>query len=318
MGFTFIDLFSGIGGFRLPFEEIGGRCVFSSEKDRFARETYRANFDCSHQFAGDIAEVEAAEIPQHDVLLAGFPCQPFSIAGVSKKNALGRAHGFLDVTQGTLFFDIARVLEEHRPAVFLLENVKHLQGHDGGRTFAVMRHVLEDRLRYRLHHRVIDACYWVPQHRQRLFLVGFREECGFSFDDVVVPADQPVLGEILDPVVDDRFTLSDRLWTYLQAYREKHRAAGNGFGCSVVGPADVTRTLSARYHKDGSEILVEQPGRNPRRLTPRECCRLMGFPADFRIPVSNTQAFKQFGNAVVPPVVEAIVEAISRFYKIFT
>jgi len=318
-GFRFVDLFAGIGGLRIPFEEIGGRCVFTSEWDRFCRETYTANFpesaDGVHEFVGDIRPYADGPdaIPDHDVLLAGFPCQPFSIAGVSKKNALGQPHGFLCNTQGTLFHDLAKIIGHHRPSAFLLENVKNLERHDGGQTFATIRHVLENELGYDIDARVIDSSPWVPQKRERIFIVGFRERTGFDFDGLAVPGGPaPTLRAVLDRDVDQRYTLTDHLWNYLQEYKRKHRNAGNGFGYSLFGPDDVARTLSARYHKDGSEILIEQRGHCPRRLTPRECARLMGFersggPA-FRIPVSDTQAYRQFGNAVVVPVVRAVAQ----------
>lgn len=329
--FTFIDLFAGIGGLRLGFEAVGGRCVFTSEWDRYSQKTYRANFpNDEHEIAGDIQIIDARLIPQHDVLLAGFPCQPFSIAGVSKKNALGRAHGFADATQGTLFFDVARILKHHRPAAFLLENVRNLVSHDRGRTFEVIRKVLQEELGYTISWRIVDARAWVPQHRQRIFIAGFREDVGFTFDDLPIPPaeDHPRLGSILHPEdgtevpdqrytvgnsarVADRYTLTEHLWAYLQNYAEKHRSKGNGFGFGLVGPEDVARTLSARYYKDGSEILIRQEeGKAPRRLTPRECARLMGFDApagaSFRIPVSDTQAYRQFGNSVAVPVVKEI------------
>lgn len=332
-GFRFIDLFAGIGGLRRGFDAIGGTCVFTSEWDRFAQQTYRANFPDhpDHVFAGDITKVDAAAIPAHDVLLAGFPCQPFSIAGVSKKNALGRRHGFACDTQGTLFFDVARILAHHRPAVILLENVKNLLSHDKGRTFAVICRTLEEELGYEISARVIDGKGFVPQHRERIFIAGVRRDLGARIDlDALAipdPASGPKLGTILhredgsdapDPAyldaigrVQARYTLSDHLWGYLQGYADKHRAKGNGFGFGLVGPDDTARTLSARYYKDGSEILVRQSGgRNPRRLTPRECARLMGFEkpdaAAQAIPVSDTQAYRQFGNAVVVPAVEAV------------
>lgn len=323
--FTFIDLFAGIGGLRLGFEAIGGQCVFTSEWDRFSRQTYEANFPDAgedHEFAGDIRPYgeDPSRIPAHDVLLAGFPCQPFSLAGVSKKNSLGRAHGFLCEQQGNLFFDIARILRHHRPKAFLLENVKNLQGHDGGRTFAVIRETLEKELGYTIDFRIISSRPWVPQKRERIFIVGFREDQGFSFDgfDAMLPpeADWPTLGDILQGhnEIGQKYTLSEHLWNYLQDYRKKHEKAGNGFGYSLFGPDDVARTLSARYHKDGSEILIAQHGTRPRRLTPVECARLMGFERDgreWKIPVSDTQAYRQFGNAVVVPV----VEAIARYMK---
>jgi DNA (cytosine-5)-methyltransferase 1 len=250
----------------------------------------------------------------HDVLLAGFPCQPFSIAGVSKKNALGRPHGFLCDTQGTLFYDLAKIIEHHRPPAFLLENVKNLQRHDGGKTFATIIHVLEKELGYRVFHRVISSTPWVPQKRERIFIVGFKDHSvEFDFDQLTVPeGDGPTLSTILNKDVDPKYTLTAHMWTYLQGYKEKHRSAGNGFGFSLFGPNDVARTLSARYYKDGSEILIEQKGNRPRRLTPRECARLMGFEkpgqTDWKIPVSDTQAYRQFGNAVVVPVVNAVAQ----------
>jgi DNA (cytosine-5)-methyltransferase 1 len=322
--FRFIDLFAGIGGLRVGFENIGGKCVFTSEWDKYAAETYRRNFpeDGEHVFAGDIREFTKdkkalGKIPAHDVLLAGFPCQPFSIAGVSKKNALGRPHGFLDATQGTLFFDVAQIIRHHRPKAFLLENVKNLQRHDKGRTFATIMGVLEKELGYKVTTRVISARPWVPQGRERIFIVGFHDhEAAFSFDDMTMPASPaPTLGSILEPRVSEKYTLTAHLWSYLQNYKKKHEAKGNGFGFGLFGPGDVTRTLSARYYKDGSEILVNQgKGKRPRRLTPKECARLMGFERGNRawdIPVSDTQAYKQFGNAVVVPVVEALAEAMS-------
>jgi DNA (cytosine-5)-methyltransferase 1 len=328
--FTFIDLFAGIGGLRRGFESIGGRCVFTSEWDKYSQKTYRANFpDDDHEINGDITKIEAGEIPAHDVLLAGFPCQPFSIAGVSKKNALGRAHGFEDKTQGTLFYDVARIIKHHQPAAFLLENVRNLVGHDKGKTFQTIKDVLTEELGYTIDFRVIDGRYWTPQHRERIFIIGFREDQGFRFADMKLPDAAPKLATILHPGdgsevpdqrftvgnsgrVSDKYTLTDHLWNYLQRYKEKHQAAGNGFGFGLVGPDDVARTLSARYYKDGSEILVKQEGKGPRRLTPRECSRLMGFDDprgnEFLIPVSDTQAYRQFGNSVVVPAVKAVAE----------
>jgi len=320
--FTFIDLFAGIGGLRRPFEEIGGKCVFTSEWDRFSRQTYSANFHddpFEHEFAGDIRPYaeEPSKVPPHDVLLAGFPCQPFSIAGVSKKNALGRPHGFLCDTQGTLFYDLAKILAHHRPAAFVLENVKNLESHDGGRTFATIMNILINELGYRVQYRLISSHPWVPQKRQRIFIVGFRDDTDFDFDRLEIPTGrEPVLGDILEQEVSDKYTLTNHLWTYLRNYKAKHEKAGNGFGYSVFGPNDVTRTLSARYYKDGSEVLIEQKGKPPRRLTPRECARLMGFDDpqgnSFRIPVSDTQAYRQFGNAVVVPVVRAVAKLMAR------
>lgn len=315
--FRFVDLFAGIGGLRRPFDEIGGRCVFTSEWDRYCMETYNANFpitvDFEHEYAGDIRPYAAnpQKVPKHDVLLAGFPCQPFSIAGVSKKNALGRPHGFMCDTQGTLFYDLARILEHHRPPAFLLENVRNLERHDGGRTFSLIMHVLKSDLGYEVHSRVIDSSPWVPQKRQRIFIVGFDKETTFDFDKLHIPTNRPpTLRDALDNDVDPKYTLSKHLWRYLQEYKKKHRLAGNGFGYSLFGENDVARTLSARYFKDGSEILIKQHKKRPRRLTPRECARIMGFDnpgeSHFKIPVSDTQAYRQFGNAVVIPVVRAV------------
>ncbi|MBH0238935.1 DNA (cytosine-5-)-methyltransferase [Methylobrevis albus] len=328
--FRFIDLFAGIGGIRRGFEPFGGKCVFTSEWDRWAQTTYSANFPHDdHEITGDITKVKAEDIPEHDLLLAGFPCQPFSIAGVSKKNALGRAHGFADETQGTLFFDVARIIAEHRPKAFLLENVKNLVNHDRGHTFKVIMARLRDLGYHVPTPRVINAKGYVPQHRERILIAGFREECDFTFDDLDVPSplNGPRLSSILHPEdgtetperpftgpdgrVSQKYVLTDHLWRYLQDYAAKHRAAGNGFGFGLVGPGDVARTLSARYYKDGSEILIDRgPENNPRRLTPRECARLMGFDRSgspqFVIPVSDTQAYKQFGNSVAVPVIEAV------------
>jgi DNA (cytosine-5)-methyltransferase 1 len=324
--FTFIDLFAGIGGTRLGFESAGGRCIFTSEWNKYACQTYRTNHSDNHSIAGDITKVNAATIPDHDILVAGFPCQPFSLAGVSKKNSLGRAHGFDDPTQGTLFFDIKRIIATKRPKAFLLENVKNLRSHDNGKTFRVIMNTLREELGYIVPEpRIIDAAAFVPQHRERIFIAGFRENCGFDWDNIQLPPlDQhPKLETILhtpDEVeespftesrkgktyVSTKYTLSDHLWAYLQAYAAKHRELGHGFGCSVFTPKDIARTLSARYHKDGSEILIEQKGKNPRRLTPRECARLMGFPDSFQIKVSDTQAYRQFGNSVVVPVISEI------------
>lgn len=323
--FNFIDLFAGIGGLRKGFDAIGGHCVFTSEWNKYAQQTYAANFRDNHLPFGDITKIDAGDIPDHDVLVAGFPCQPFSLAGVSKKNSLGRLHGFADETQGTLFFDVARILREKRPAAFLLENVKNLTGHDKGRTFEIILRTLTEELGYKVWHKVIDAAHFVPQHRERIVIVGFREEVPFSWDDLELPSKGSVrLKSILHPgngtelteapytlgpdaIVNGKYTLTDKLWQYLQGYADKHRAAGNGFGFGLVTPNDVARTLSARYYKDGSEILVSQgKGKNPRRLTPRECARLMGYPDDFRIPVSDTQAYKQFGNSVAVPVFQEV------------
>lgn len=315
--FRFIDLFAGIGGLRIGFQAIGGHCVFTSEWDENAQKTYAQNFRDNHPLAGDIRDYaeDPDQIPEHDILLGGFPCQPFSIAGVSKKNALGRPHGFLCDTQGTLFFDTAQIIAHHRPAAFVLENVKNLERHDKGRTFATILNVLRNELGYHVQTRVISSEHWVPQKRERIFIVGFREPTKFDLKGLKLPAGGPKLGSILEAHddVDPKYTLTERLWEYLQAYKAKHASKGNGFGYSLFGPDDVTRTLSARYYKDGSEVLVAQPGKRPRRLTPLECARLMGFDRSdrrWKIPVSDTQAYRQFGNAVVVPVVEFLAQAM--------
>lgn len=357
--FTFIDLFAGIGGIRKGFEAAGGKCLFTSEWNKYAVRTYKANHYCdpdNHKFNEDIREVTLSDkkdvseakayenideqIPDHDVLLAGFPCQPFSLAGVSKKNSLGRKHGFECDTQGTLFFDVARILKAKMPAAFLLENVKNLRSHDKGKTFAVITDAL-DELGYFVADvdaygpadpKVIDAQKFVPQHRERIVLVGFRKDLGvhkdFTLRDVVYPETVPTFEDILEPKkeVDPKYILSEKLWAYLYNYAIKHKLKGNGFGYGLMRKNNkVSRTLSARYHKDGSEILIDRGWSDkkgfsdqanlknrPRRLTPRECSRLMGFDkidgAEFRIPVSDTQAYKQFGNSVAVPVFEALAQ----------
>lgn len=296
---------------RLAFERAGANCVFTSEWDLQAQKTYSANF--SGDIHGDIQTIEPSEIPDHDILVAGFPCQPFSIAGVSKKNSLGRPHGFLDKTQGTLFFSVANIIDAKRPRAFLLENVKHLVRHDRGWTFRVILDVLENDLGYTVFHTILNAANVVPQHRERVFIAGFRQPVGFEFPSI--RNRKPKLRDILDADPDSRYTLTPHLWRYLQDYAAKHKALGNGFGYGMANLDGVTRTLSARYYKDGSEILVPQARRNPRRLTPRECARLMGFPDSFHIPVSDTRAYKQFGNSVVVPVVESVAKALVATLK---
>lgn len=315
---TFIDLFSGIGGTRLGFESSGFRCVYSSEIDEFARKTYTANFGSDHLY-GDIRS-DMAFVPRHDVLVGGFPCQPFSLAGVSRRNHLNQKHGFDDKISGTLFFEVAKILDKYKPQSFLLENVKNLVSHNRGITFRTILSVLEDDLGYQVSYRVIDASKYLPQHRQRIYIVGFRSTTRFSFDNIWVPSKPKSLKSVIlsNEMVDDKYTLSFKLWKYLQDYSEKHRRAGNGFGFGLIdrNESTRTRTLSARYHKDGSEILVSRGvGRNPRRLTPRECAKLMGFPASFQIPVSDTQSYKQFGNSVAVPVVAAIAAEMKKYIK---
>jgi len=332
-GFTFIDLFAGIGGIRKGFEQAGGKCVFTSEWDSYAQKTYETNFPSDEPITGDITKVEVKQIPDHDILLAGFPCQPFSIAGVSKKNALGCPTGFADKTQGTLFFDVARIIKEKQPKAFVLENVKNLRSHDKGNTFKIITETLTKELGYTIDYKVIDGQSWVPQHRERIVIVGFLKPTLFSLENIKLPPkgeiklehilhrkngnelflehDQDKYFNFKKDRVQDKYTLTDHLWAYLQNYAKKHKAAGNGFGFGLVTEDDIARTLSARYYKDGSEILVYQgKKKNPRRLTPRECARLMGYPDDFIIPVSDTRAYKQFGNSVIVPLFHTIAEAI--------
>jgi len=364
--FSFIDLFAGIGGLRSGFDAIGGKCVFTSEWNKFSRRTYSANWYCEpteHHFNSDIRDITLSNlpgvsearayasidalIPDHDVLLAGFPCQPFSIAGVSKKNSLGRKHGFECNTQGTLFFDVARIIRAKQPAIFVLENVKNLKNHDKGNTFRVIMNAL-DELGYDVADcdaygakdpKIIDGQNFRPQHRERIVLVGFRRDlnlhAGFSLSDVSAfyPERRLTFSELLDAEEDSRYILSPKLWEYLYKYAKKHQAKGNGFGYGMVNPSDksaVCRTLSARYHKDGSEILLDRGwdeslgekdfsdtsnmARRPRRLTPRECARLMGFEqpgkVTFHIPVSDTQAYRQFGNSVIVDVFTAVARLL--------
>jgi len=304
--FTFIDLFAGIGGFRLAFQELGGKCVFSSEYNYFAQKTYEANF--GEVPFGDITKINEKEIPDHDMLIAGFPCQPFSIAGVSKKNALGKNHGFKDETQGTLFFDIARIIDEKKPKTFFLENVKNLFSHDAGRTFQVISNTLKE-LNYTIYYKVLDGKHFVPQHRERIVIIGFSNEF-FKGKEVFQFPEMPLanhkFAEILEKKPDPKYTLTDHLWEYLIRYAEKHKAKGNGFGFGMTDLNGISRTLSARYYKDGAEVLIPQRDKNPRRLTPRECARLQGYPDKFIIPVSDNQAYRQFGNSVVVPLMKYV------------
>ena len=312
--FTFIDLFAGIGGFRIAMQNIGGKCVYSSEWNPFAQKTYFANF--GEMPFGDITKESTKNyIPKKfDILCAGFPCQPFSIAGVSKKNSLGRETGFKDKTQGTLFFDVAEIIRRHRPKAFYLENVKNLTSHDKGNTFRIICETLEE-LDYTIHYKVMDGQSYVPQHRERIMIVGFNKKLFHGKENFLFPEQQSTtqsIKEILDENIDSKYTLSDKLWTYLQNYAEKHRAKGNGFGYGLVDLNGISRTLSARYYKDGSEILIPQNGNsNPRRLSPRECARLMGFPDNFIInAVSEVQAYRQFGNSVIVPLITAVSKQI--------
>jgi len=310
--FKFIDLFAGIGGIRLAFQNLGGKCVFTSEWDVYSKKTYEANY--GEVPFGDITKISEKEIPDHDILLAGFPCQPFSIAGVSKKNALGRAHGFLDETQGTLFFDVARIIKHKKPSAFMLENVKNLVSHDKGKTFKIITETLKE-LGYSIHFKVLDGKYFVPQHRERIIIVGFKTELfngNETFEFPIMGEAKFTIKDILERNVDKKYTLSDHLWNYLQGYAAKHKAKGNGFGFGLTDLNGISRTMSARYYKDGAEILIPQCEKAPRRLTPRECARLQGFPDTFLIPVSDNQAYKQFGNSVVMPLIQAVGKNIVK------
>lgn len=366
--FDFVDLFAGIGGIRKPFDEIGGRCILTCEWDEYAQKTYRANWrSCKdHTFVSDIKSItqppglsgtkQASHIqktmPDHTVLLAGFPCQPFSIAGVSKKNALNRAHGFDCKDQGQLFFDICRILSVKQPPVAVLENVKNLKSHNNGTTFQVIKEMLTHLPDHqetlfgkninrnaepywianlsdeRPDPKIINAQHFIPQHRERIVLVCIRRDIAESLgldrkidlNEIRKPDSPLTLKDILDTnkTVDDRYTLTPKLWQYLEDYAVKHKAKGNGFGYGMVyrnQKNSVARTLSARYYKDGSEVLVNQDdiGKRPRRLTPQECARLMGFVSKserFNIPVSDTRAYKQFGNSVVVPVFRAVAQLL--------
>lgn len=316
--FKFTDLFAGIGGFRIGLERLGGRCVYSLERDRFCRQTYKAWFGAEPE-GNDIngEDFDPAKLPEHHIMTAGFPCQPFSLAGVSKKNSLGKPHGFDCERQGNLFFSLRDVLKAHRPVAFIFENVKNLKGHDRGRTWQVIRDTL-DSIDYQVYAEIMDAQDWgVPQHRERIFIVGF-DRCQIPEPKFLFPkpdGKRAVLRDILEDGDPPGTVLTDHLWGYLQEYKAKHEAQGHGFGYGLADPGGVTRTLSARYHKDGAEILIPRgEGLNPRRLSVREAARLMGFPDHLPVDVvSRTQAYKQFGNAVVPNVVEAVGRRVMWF-----
>ena len=307
--FKFIDLFAGIGGMRMAFENAGGTCVFSSEWNKFSKQTYMENFGDMPD--GDITEIGEHDIPDHDILVAGFPCQPFSIAGVSSKNYLKRPHGFEDKTQGTLFFDICRIINAKKPRAFLLENVKNLKSHDKGNTFKVILNALREELGYDVHHGIIDASTQVPQHRERVFIVGFQSPTEFKFPKL--RDKNPRLGAILEKRVGSKYTLTEGTWNAMKRHMEHHKKLGHGFGYNIADKNGVAKTMSARYYKDGAEILISRGANKiPRMLTPRECARLMGFPEKFKIPVSDNQAYRQFGNSVVVPVVKAVARQIVK------
>lgn len=304
--FSFIDLFAGIGGIRLPYEKLGGKCVFSSEIDKWAIETYKANFNETP--SGDITKIDAKEIPNFDILLAGFPCQAFSVAG--------KKLGFEDA-RGTMFFEIARILKEHNPKAFHLENVKGLLSHDGGRTFQTMLNILTKDLGYKVYYKVLNAIdFGMPQHRNRIMIVGFKNHnANFSFP--VATNLKIKVGDILEKNVPEKYTISDRLWEGHQRRKLSNKSKGKGFGYNLYDEdSPYTVTLSARYYKDGSEILIKQEGKNPRKLTPRECARLQGFPESFVFPnISDAHLYKQFGNSVPTKMIEAVAKNIIEELK---
>jgi len=324
--FTFIDLFAGIGGFRMALQNLGGRCVFTSEWDKYSKQTYFANYG-EYPFGDITKDATKQYIPEKfDIICGGFPCQPFSLAGVSKKISLGRLHGFADEKQGNLFFHIADIIEKHRPKAFFLENVKNLVSHDKKQTFKVIKETLEA-LDYSFDHKVIDGKYFVPQHRERTLMVGydkkiFGSNVKFDFNQVELPEEKQQLKTILQSDVLPKFTLSDKLWHYLQEYAKKHKEKGNGFGFGLANPEGISRTISARYYKDGAEILIAQDGKNPRRLTPHEAGALQGYPIypintnnkdkSLIIPVSDVQSYRQFGNSVVMPLIQAVGKEIIK------
>ena len=313
--FKQIDLFAGIGGIRLAFQKQGGYNIFSSEIDKFAQKTYEINF--GEKTNGDITQIEEKSIPDHDILLAGFPCQSFSIAGLCK--------GFED-TRGTMFFEIVRILKEKRPKAFMLENVKHLKSHDKGKTLEKILYFLKKLNYYVPEPEILNSYYFgVPQKRERIIILGFNKDyLPRSFKEFIFPKgnfnEKILLGKILEKDVDEIYTISDKLWQGHKRRKEEHQRKGNGFGYSLFNEnSKYTNTLTARYYNDGSEILIEQKNKNPRKLTPRECARLQGFPEEFIIPVSNTSAYKQFGNSVCVPVIEAVAKAMIEYlenYKI--
>ena len=331
MTIKYAELFAGIGGLGAGFKIEGATCVFANEYDKYAAQTYAANNNIEVD-SRDVRTVQPQDIPDHDILLAGFPCQPFSIAGISKRRSLGIVTGMDCKDQGNLFFEAARLISAHRPKVVVFENVKNLINHDRGNTYQVIVNTLK-KLGYTVSVRLLNAAAWVPQNRQRVFIVGVKGGNPCELDNLAIPEieEWPKLKTILHKsdgteaaehpytygekhlCVSSKYVLTDHMWTYLQNYKRKHQAKGNGFGFGLVKPSDSSRTLSARYYKDGSEILIKRKG-NPRRLTPRECARLMGFDsgrsASFKIPVSDNQAYKQFGNAVVVPVSRTIATAV--------
>jgi DNA (cytosine-5)-methyltransferase 1 len=307
--FTFIDLFAGIGGFRLAMQDIGGSCKFSSEWDSYAQQTYLANFGELPE--GDITRIDENDIPSHDVLCAGFPCQPFSLAGVSARNSLDTAHGFACSTQGTLFFDVARIVQAKRPKIVFLENVRNIVNHDKGKTFSVIQQTMRE-LGYSFSYKIINAETKVPQKRVRCYMVCLRDtEEKFVFPEF--EGEPLALRSILEKSVSDNFTISDKLWAGHQRRTANNLARGTGFTAFCADLDKPSNTIVARYGKDGKECLIPQKNKNPRMLTPRECARLQGFPEEFIIPVAKTAAYKQFGNSIALPVIKDIAKSIKGY-----
>lgn len=301
---TFIDLFAGIGGIRQGFQFPYTKCVFSSEIDKFARKTYETNF---HETpSGDITQINPSDIPDFDILLAGFPCQPFSQAGLKM--------GF-DDSRGNLFFDIVKILEHKKPSIVFLENVRNLATHNKGETLKIIINHLE-KLNYKVFYQICNARdFGLPQNRARIYIIGFLDDVDFTFPEPLKKETR--LGDILEKNVDEKYTISDRLWSGHLRRKMEHEKNGNGFGYSLFDEnSKYTSTISARYYKDGSEILIKQEGKNPRKITPREAARLQGFPDDFIIPVNDSQAYKQFGNSVAIPVIRALAIKIMEAIKV--
>ncbi len=299
--FKFIDLFAGIGGIRIPFEELGGKCVFSSEWDKFSQITYKANFN--EKPHGDITKIKSEDIPKHDLLVGGFPCQAFSQAGLKR--------GFKD-TRGTMFFEIARILDYHKPKGILLENVKGLRGHDKGKTFKTIISILNELGYQTIETSVLNAKdFGLPQNRERIFIVAYLNYLHFQFPKP--PMSKTKVGDILDKNVPDKYTISSKMWKGAKIRKENNRKKGYGFGFSLFDKnSKYTSTISARYYKDGAEIWIDQGKKNPRKITPNEARKLQGFPRGFKIPVSDAQAYRQFGNAVPVPLIRAIAKEMVK------
>lgn len=322
----FIDLFAGIGGFHNALSNLGCECVFASEIDAEAKKTYFKNYGLFPY--GDINKLNVIDIPNHDILCAGFPCQPFSLAGISKKNSMGVPTGFKDLVKGNLFFNVRDIIREKRPRAFFLENVKNLKSHDKGKTWEIIYNTLEKELDYTIFYKIVDGKNWVPQHRERIFIVGFDSKLNLDLSNFIIPTEPlegkcykyKYLSQIIEKeeLVDPKFTIGPGTWRALQAHKARHKAKGNGFGFNLLSSnlskTDITSTISARYYKDGAEILIPQStGKRPRRLTVQEAMQLQGLdPKKFSFPVSNNQAYKQIGNSVVVPAIKDTAENIIK------